>query len=265
MGSARSTRSNSQAALDATPVEIVEEYFSAPEDFPQNYPQASLHTQWPDGGGLQGGPTFDAFYKTTAQLILDFAGAEANTADALCQLMGYIGKSFLIGHSIGGNLIFPVADRCPGLVKGLFGIEPDNTPFQSLDTGVSIRTRPWGITEGPITYDPPVTDAQTQLANTAIMVGTNSPGNHSCYMQPNPPRSLPNLAKVPIYFYTTQASIHVTYDHCLSSFLTQASVPHTWQLLTDIGIYGNGHFSFLEKNNLQLAALAEKFFKKHAG
>ena len=35
-----------------------------------------------------------------------------------------------------------------------------------------------------------------------------------------------------------------------------------WIKLGDIGIHGNGHFSFLEKNNLQIAAVVESWIKE---
>ena len=263
-GSGRATRHVDQAAIDTLPVAIVQKLFTAPEKYSDNYPQAKLHTQWP-GTGLKGDTTFDQFYPSAVQLNKDLAGTEVAVQSAVCDLLSYIGSSFLIPHSLSGSTAFLVADKCPDYVQALFGIEPDNTPFQTLNTGTSVPTRPWGLSNAPITYSPPVTDVQSQLTSQVVKVGPDSPGNHSCFLQKEPARTLPNVAKVPIYFYTSQASVHATYDHCLSFFLTQAGVKHTWQKLADLGIYGNGHFSYMEKNNLDLAYLALKFFKRHAG
>ena len=110
----------------------------------------------------------------------------------------------------------------------------------------------------PITYDPPVVNPTTDLKK--VTVGADSPANRSCILQANPPRSLPNLINIPMYIYTTQSSIDITYDHCN---IRQAGVKDlTWQLLQDIGIYGNGHFSFIENNNLVIASLAVEWFKE---
>ena len=137
---------------------------------------------------------------------------------------------------------------------------PPFVNFGNLGTGPPIPTRPYGLTDTPITYDPPVVNPTTDLKK--VTVGTDSPANRSCILQANPPRTLPNLIDIPVYIYTAPSSIHVTYDHCLIAYLRQAGVKDvTWQLLQDIGIYGNGHFSFIEKNNLVIASLALEWLK----
>lgn len=214
---------------------------------------------------MKGDAAFDAWYPQAIQVPNDFAATGIAVQNAACELLSYIGSSFLVGHSYGGGFLWLTADKCPEKVQGVFGIEPDTPAFQSLSSGRSIRTRIWGLTDAPLTYDPPVTDPVAQLSSQAVLVGTDSIGDRACYLQKEPARKLVNIAKVPVYFYTTESSIHAAYDHCIDAYLTQAGVKHTWQKLVDIGIRGNGHFSFIENNNLQLAALAEKFFKKHAG
>jgi hypothetical protein len=58
---------------------------------------------------------------------------------------------------------------------------------------------------------------------------------------------------------TTESSYHAVFDHCTSKFLTQAGVRNTFVRLEDQGIRGNGHMVMLEKNNLQVAALLQKW------
>ncbi|KAL8767680.1 MAG: hypothetical protein Q9209_005860 [Squamulea sp. 1 TL-2023] len=53
--------------------------------------------------------------------------------------------------------------------------------------------------------------------------------------------------------YTAEASVHIVVAHCLAAFLWQSGVKLDWILLADRGIKGNGHFSFQEKNNLEIA------------
>ena len=91
--------------------------------------------------------------------------------------------------------------------------------------------------------------------------------NYSCVLQADTatqkPRQLTNIAKVPVLFLTTQASIHVTYDHCLVAYLRQAGVKVTWTLLQTIGILGNGHFGMLEKNSDSIANYFEGWIRKY--
>ena len=259
----RSSRIPDLPVMDAAPAEISEQFFSAPQDTPSTYPQAKLHTQWP-GKGTQGSPDFDAWYPSLLELPSNSTLTELAVQAAGCELLSKIGPSFLVAHSYGAVFPWLMADSCTEKVQGIFGIEPDTTPFESYDLPQAMPTRPYGISNAPLTYSPAVNDAANELAKNAVTVGTDTPGNRSCLLQGEPARKLPNLAKVPIYFYTTQASVHITYDHCLAAYLRQAGVPVQWQLLEDLGILGNGHFSFVEKNNLQLAKLADGWFKKHA-
>lgn len=74
-------------------------------------------------------------------------------------------------------------------------------------------------------------------------------------MQEEPARKLPNIAKVPYLMLTSEASVHVTYDHCLINYLKQVGANPEWIKLADIGIKGNGHFMHLEKNNDEIAAV----------
>jgi len=52
------------------------------------------------------------------------------------------------------------------------------------------------------------------------------------------------------------------YDQCVVDFLRLAGVRAEWIKLGDIGVHGNGHFSFLEKNNLQIAAVVESWIRE---
>lgn len=56
---------------------------------------------------------------------------------------------------------------------------------------------------------------------------------------------------------TGEASIHITYDHCVIDFLKQAGGKPEWIKLANWGIKGNGHFLHVEKNNLKIAGLVE--------
>lgn len=51
---------------------------------------------------------------------------------------------------------------------------------------------------------------------------------------------------------TAEASYHSVYDHCSVAFLQQAGVPVEHVKLAEVGIRGNGHMMFLEKNGLEI-------------
>ena len=62
--------------------------------------------------------------------------------------------------------------------------------------------------------------------------------------------------------FTGEASPHITYDQCVVNYLRQAGVKVDWIKLGEVGVHGNGHFSFLEKNNLDVAEVVEDWIQK---
>jgi hypothetical protein len=179
-----------------------------------------------------------------------------------CALLELLGPSFTISHSIGASYPILFSDQCPELMLGNVNIEPGNIPFESYVGNATVpavgrtASRPWGLTNTPLTYSPPITDP-SQLQT--ITVGNDTAGLRSCILQTNPPHTLPNIAKVPYVAITGEASPHITYDQCIINFLKQAGASPDWIKLGNLGIHGNGHFSYLEKNNLDVAAVAEQW------
>lgn len=181
-------------------------------------------------------------------------------------LLKLIGPSFLVSHSLGATFSTLLTDQCPDLIVGSVNVEPANLPFQNYFGNATSRvgtspSRPWGLTNTPITYNPPAaapSDLQT------VTVGEDTLALRSCIAQADPARQLPNIAKVPYLALTAEASPHITYDQCIIRYLRQCGVKADWIKLADIGIHGNGHFSFQEKNNLQIAAVVNKWILQHA-
>lgn len=97
-----------------------------------------------------------------------------------------------------------------------------------------------------------------------VTVGEDSPALRSCILQVEPARQLTNIARVPYLALTGEASPHITYDQCVIDYLQQCGVNADWIKLAEIGIRGNGHFSYLEMNNLEIAAVAEEWISQHA-
>lgn len=96
-----------------------------------------------------------------------------------------------------------------------------------------------------------------------MSVGNETLGLRNCYRQQEPARQLPKIASVPYLMITSEASVHITYDHCIVDYMKQVGGDPDWIKLGDIGIEGNGHFMHVEKNNLEIAAVVEGWINAH--
>lgn len=232
------------------------------EQFHQ-WPQAGLHTQWP-GKGVPGDPVFDQFMASRVMSLASNATMETLDANALADLLDRIGPAVIQTHSQSGTHGWHAADLRPNLVKAVVAVEPNGPPYKEVTYvgppdyfGPERVGRPWGITSGPITYEPAVKDP-SELAFVQEDK-PSGPGLVRCWTQRPPARTLPRLATVKILIVTTEASYHAPYDHCTSNYLTQAGVKHDWIKLADLGIRGNGHDMMIEKNNLDIVAVLARW------
>lgn len=240
----------------------LEQRFTAHEKF-NLWPQAKLHTQWPGEGpgrGQRGDPVFDQFYASQVQYIGSNATTQELNRDAGAALLDKIGPAIIMTHSQSGAIGWPIADARPKLVKGIIAAEPSGPPFADA-VFTSSPSRLWGVTDIPMTYDPPVSDA-SQLA-VVQQAAADGPDLERCRMQAAPARRMPTLAGIPILIVTTESSYHAVYDHCTSKYLAQAGVPNTFVRLGDVGIHGNGHMLMIEKNSLDIAAFIEQWTAKN--
>jgi pimeloyl-ACP methyl ester carboxylesterase len=166
----------------------------------------------------------------------------------------------VLTHSQSGPFGWLIADARPKLVKAIVAAEPSGPPFQDAVNG-SDKARAWGVTDIPITYDPPVTDP-SQLA-TEQQATPDKPDQARCWEQKSPAHSLVNLRGIPVMLVTSEASYHAVYDHCTARYLTQAGVKTDFVRLEERGIHGNAHMMMLEKNNLQIAGLIAVWLGKN--
>jgi pimeloyl-ACP methyl ester carboxylesterase len=227
----------------------IENFFTATQDF-NLWPQASLHTQWP-GSGRVGDPVFDAFYATQVQLQGDDLIAEATNAAAYTALVDYLNQTvYLLTHSQAGPFGWRVGDARPNLVKKIVALEPGGPPFKGVFP--FFGPHPDGITDLAVEYDPPAGPNGSYLST---IVRPAPPGTNltDCILQANPPKQLVNLAKVSVLVVTSESSYHAPYDYCTVDYLKQAGVATDFFDLPMIGIRGNGHMMFMEKNNLEIA------------
>lgn len=246
--------------------EIIQQRFTAPERYGL-WPQAQLHTQWP-GTGVMGDPIFDTFYSSNVQFISNATYQQATVQSAGAQLLDMIGSPvWLLGHSQGGLMPLLIADARPNLTKGLILLEPTGPPFQEAIFGSS-SARQWGLTDIPLEYSPPVNNPLTDLVRQTVPP-PNQNGNNAtinCILQATDPspRKLPNLAPLPILTVTGEASYHAPYDYCTVEFLKQAGCTKASHLeLGKIGIRGNGHMLFMEKNSDDIWKHIRKWLRRN--
>ena len=232
--------------------------FVAPERY-KMWPQAHLHTQWP-GEGKPGDFAFEQFYFSQMPSIVNYAKQQEINPPALIALLEKIGPSILVTHSQSGAFAWPIVDRRPDLVRANIAVEPNGPPVRELEFkgapewfNDSARDKAYGLGEEPITYDPPVS-ASSKL-EFVRQEKADKPDYARCWLQKEPARKLPNVAKVPTLVLTSEASYHAPYDHCTVAYLNQAGVKTTFIRLDEVGVKGNGHMMMLEKNNMAIAGV----------
>ena len=175
-------------------------------------------------------------------------------------LLDKIGPAILVTHSQSGAFGWLLADARPKSVKAIIAMEPNGPPFRDAVFDED-KSRAWGLTDIPITYAPPAKSP----AELAIVQQSkpDAPDLVRCWSQADPPRRLVNLQGIPVLVVTAEASYHAPYDHCTARFLAQAGVVNTHMRLEAEGIHGNGHMLMIEKNNLEIAALLQKWITGH--
>jgi pimeloyl-ACP methyl ester carboxylesterase len=257
--------SHSQGPVQAAALERIEQRFVIPEQYKQ-WPQAHLHTQWP-GDGQPGDATFEQFYASQFPSLSNFQKQQEVNPPAIIALLEKIGPSILLTHSQSGSFAWPIIDKRPDLVKVNLAVEPSGPPAHDLDFkgepdwfADNPKEKVSGLGEVPITYDPPLTGgAKLEFVR---QEKADKPDYARCWMQKEPARKLPNVAKVPTVIVTSEASYHASYDHCTAAYLTQAGVKTTLIRLPDVGVHGNGHMMMLEKNNMAIARVMADYLER---
>ena len=178
-------------------------------------------------------------------------------------LLDKVGPAILLTHSQGGVHGWTWADARVKLVKAIVAVEPSGPPFQStIFRARAGDVKRWGITDVPLTCEPPTgeegmtCEVQDRGGEEAAHFGDQA---FPCVLQAEPARRLINLAKVPVLLETAEASMHSMYDEFTVRFLRQAGVQVEWLKLEDVGIKGNGHMQFMEKNNLEIIRVLEQW------
>jgi pimeloyl-ACP methyl ester carboxylesterase len=237
-----------------------QQLWAAPERF-DLWPAARLHTKWV-GPAVGGDNTFDQFMKAQSDWLPlpNNDLQEWLTAAALVKLLDRIGPAILVPHSQPGSPSWLVADRRPNLVRALVQLEPGGPPvFFLAPLFPPVRLR-WGLTYHRLTYEPPASQAsELNFAEMPVI----DPYVETCWLQAEPARELPNLQRVPILLLTSESGYNTLWDPCTHAYLEQAGVEHTWTRLEELGIRGNGHFYFIERNSDRVAGVVREWLATH--
>jgi pimeloyl-ACP methyl ester carboxylesterase len=217
-----------------------------------DFPQASKHTQWP-GTGLMGDKIFDDFNRTQVEFM---GGQDGPAVAANIALLDMIGSPvIMLTHSQGGAFGWPVAQARPDLVKAVVTVEPAAPPIRGVNTS-TVEYNPrgglqYGISNYPIQYDPPISDA-SELA-VELEPEPQGPGLVPCYRQVEPARQLVGLQDIPVLFLNGEGGYHRIFDHCLADWLNQAGMQTEYVRMEEAGMPGNGHMLMLELNSKEIA------------
>ena len=195
------------------------------------WPEAALHSQWPDDGLPGASPTLRQFMAGSGPMHTSLSTMQALARDAGAALLDLVGPSVLLTHSQGGPCGWLMADARPDLVRGIIAVEPLSPPFLSHPLG----RLDWGLTAEPLTYAPPVTDPA------ALADGR--------------PRRLPHLAGFPIAVVAAEASWMARSLPEVTAHLRAHGADAEDLRLADHGLHGNGHMMVSERNSDQIADL----------
>lgn len=208
-----------------------------------------------------GDTVFDNYYASTVQFRVSQTYQESTMQAAGAALLDRIGQPvILLSHSQAGSHGWLIADARPNHIHSMVAIEPSGPPFENVIIGTG-PARPYGLANIPVEYSPPVVDPEVDLVKQVIYskeTGTN------CTIQADhpPPRQLTNLSGMKMLVVTAESSYHRQSEWCTVKYLQQAGVPAVHLQLGDIGIHGNGHMMFLEKNSDEIAGELRKWIEK---
>jgi len=198
---------------------------------------AMPNKQWPGTTGEVGDPLVDQFMASQNGSMADLVLQQTMWALGGAELLDRIGPAIVQVHSAGGPFSWLVGNERPNLVKAIVNVE-----------GGGGANAPWGLTNTPLAYDPPVFNPDDlKFRQVTPPEGSNQPAYR---LQDNPVRKLKNLSQMPILYVVAERSGRN--GQPIIEFLKQAGCQAELLNLKDKNILGNGHFMMIEKNNKQV-------------
>ncbi|HLK49625.1 MAG TPA: alpha/beta fold hydrolase [Bryobacteraceae bacterium] len=244
----------------------LEQIWTAPATSGGNFPRMHKYTQWPSDSpkkGMMGDPVFDNFVKGQVQFVNNQAELAVPAGVALLDKIG--SPVILITHSQGGGIGFNVADERPKLIAGMVAIEPGGPQIGTADTAKVEYTRvnadSWGLTPMPMKYDPPFHSPKDIKVH---LEPSERPGDEvGCYMQDEPVHKLVGFQGMHILSISAEGTYHRVFDVCIPKWLNQAGAKDDFVRLEDVGIHGNMHEMFLDRNSQEVIKFIDGWLNKN--
>jgi pimeloyl-ACP methyl ester carboxylesterase len=244
----------------------LEQIWTAPATSGGNFPRMKKYTQWPSDSpmkGMRGDPVFDNFIKGQMQFVND---QEALTVPAGVALLDAIGTPvILLSHSQGGGMGFDVANLRPKLIAGMVAIEPGGPQIGAADTAKveyeRVNPKSWGLTTMPFQFDPPINDPSQLKVH---LVPSERPGDEvGCYLQDEPVHKLVSFENMRILSLSAEGTYHRVFDVCIPKWLNQAGAKDDFVRLEYVGIHGNMHEMFLDRNSDEIVKFIDGWLNKN--
>jgi pimeloyl-ACP methyl ester carboxylesterase len=244
----------------------LEQIWTAPATSGGNFPRQKLYTQWPSDSpkkGMVGDPIFDNFAKGQVQFVNNQAELAVPAGVALLDQIAT--PVILITHSQGGGIGFNVADQRPKLIAGMVAIEPGGPQIGTVDTAKVAYTRvnpdSWGLTPMPMQYDPPF---RSPAEIKVHLEPSQRPGDEvGCYLQDEPVHKLASFQNLRILSISAEGTYHRVFDACIPKWLNQAGAKDDFVRLEDVGIHGNMHEMFLDRNSQDVIKFIDEWIGKN--
>jgi pimeloyl-ACP methyl ester carboxylesterase len=240
--------------------------WTAPATSGGDFPRKDKYTQWPSDHpkkGMAGDPVFDNFIKGQMQFVNDQA---ALAVPAGIALLDAIGKPvILLTHSQGGGIGFDVAEKRSQFIAGMVSIEPGGPQIGNVDTAkvAYTRTNPnsWGLTTNKYEFDPPINSPAELKTH---LEPSERPGDEvGCYMQDQPVHKLVHFQNMRILSMSAEGTYHRVFDACIPKWLNQAGAKTEFVRLEDVGIRGNMHEMFLDRNSDEVIKFIDGWLRKN--
>jgi pimeloyl-ACP methyl ester carboxylesterase len=244
----------------------LEQIWTAPATSGGNFPRMQKYTQWPSDSpkkGMMGDPVFDNFVKGQVQFVTNQAEVAVPAGIALLDQIG--SPVILITHSQGGGIGFNVADARPKLIAGMVAIEPGGPQIGTADTAKVAYTRvnadSWGLTPMAMKYDPPFASPKEIKVH---LEPSERPGDEvGCYLQDEPVHKLASYQGMHILSISAEGTYHRVFDVCIPKWLNQAGAKDDFVRLEDVGIHGNMHEMFLDRNSQEVIRFIDGWLNKN--
>ena len=93
---------------------------------------------------------------------------------------------------------------------------------------------------------------------------TERPGDEvGCYMQDAPVHKLIGYQNMPILSISAEGAYHRVFDVCIPKWLNQAGAKDEFVRLEDVGIHGNMHEMFLDRNSQDVIKFIDGWLNKN--